>query len=132
MVQLVGPSMEPTLNNSSTENIVVTEHVTSRLRTLRRGDIVVVRSPQDPRNLVCKRITAMAGDLVDDGASGYLKVPKGHIWLLGDNQENSTDSRDYGPVPYGLVRGRVCYKVWPLSEFGKIKSPAIYEEQSLP
>ena len=33
------------------------------------------------------------------------------MWLVGDNAENSTDSRTYGPVPYGLVQGRVCFKV---------------------
>lgn len=43
-----------------------------------------------------------------------LQIPKGHLWLLGDNADDSTDSRDYGPVPYGLVRGRVCFKVHAL------------------
>jgi inner membrane protease subunit 1 len=40
-----------------------------------------------------------------------LQVPKGHVWLLGDNIDNSLDSRTYGPVPLGLILGRVCYKV---------------------
>lgn len=39
------------------------------------------------------------------------KIPKGHVWLLGDNPNYSKDSRDYGPVPYGLIRGRACFKV---------------------
>uniref|UniRef100_A0A4W5N872 Peptidase S26 domain-containing protein n=1 Tax=Hucho hucho TaxID=62062 RepID=A0A4W5N872_9TELE len=38
-------------------------------------------------------------------------VPKGHVWLEGDNLSNSADSRSYGPVPYALIRGRVCLKV---------------------
>lgn len=41
----------------------------------------------------------------------FLQIPRGHLWLVGDNPENSTDSRSYGPVPVGLVRGKVCYKV---------------------
>ena len=41
----------------------------------------------------------------------WLKIPKGHLWLLGDNPKYSKDSRDYGPVPYGLIQGRVCFKV---------------------
>lgn len=41
----------------------------------------------------------------------FVQVPKGHVWLEGDNLMNSTDSRNYGPIPYGLIRGRVCLKV---------------------
>ncbi|EQB79178.1 hypothetical protein CB1_056579052 [Camelus ferus] len=37
-------------------------------------------------------------------------VPTGHVWLEGDNLQNSTDSRYYGPVPYGLIRGRIFFK----------------------
>jgi len=40
-----------------------------------------------------------------------FQVPRGHVWLEGDNLENSSDSRTYGPVPYGLLRSRVLYKV---------------------
>ncbi len=51
-------------------------------------------------------------------------VPKGHVWLQGDNYHNSTDSRHYGPIPYSLLRGKVFYKIWPLSEAGPVKSTA--------
>ena len=50
-----------------------------------------------------------------------IRVPKGHVWIQGDNLQNSTDSRYYGPVPYSLLRGRVFYKIWPPSEFGPIR-----------
>ena len=56
------------------------------------------------------------------GGSQRVEVPHGHLWLQGDNTDNSTDSRDYGPVPYGLIRGKVFVKVWPLSEAGWVKS----------
>ena len=39
------------------------------------------------------------------------QVPKGHVWLQGDNFINSTDSRHYGPEPYALLRGRAFLKV---------------------
>lgn len=44
-------------------------------------------------------------------------VPRGHIWIEGDNLENSSDSRYYGPIPQGLVKSRAVLRVWPLTEF---------------
>lgn len=38
-------------------------------------------------------------------------VPMGHVWLEGDNAANSSDSRNYGPVPLAMVRSRVFFKV---------------------
>lgn len=52
----------------------------------------------------------------------YFQVPKGHVWLEGDNPLNSTDSRNFGSVPAGLIRGRAVFRLWPLSELGKLDS----------
>jgi signal peptidase I len=43
-----------------------------------------------------------------------LVVPDGHIWVEGDNPWNSSDSRNYGPVPASMIVGRVFLRVWPL------------------
>ncbi len=51
------------------------------------------------------------------------RVPEGHIWALGDNPNNSNDSRVFGPVPLGLVHGRIVYRVWPPSRFGGLDPP---------
>lgn len=40
-----------------------------------------------------------------------MNVPAGHVWVGGDNLSNSNDSRMYGPVAMGLIRGRVFAKV---------------------
>jgi inner membrane protease subunit 1 len=42
-----------------------------------------------------------------------LQVPPGHVWLEGDNLIVSRDSREYGPVPLALVRGRAVAQIWP-------------------
>ncbi|KAI9366794.1 peptidase S24/S26A/S26B/S26C [Zopfochytrium polystomum] len=67
--------------------------------------------------MVCKRVLGLPGDTVlrDPTVSltETIKVPPGHIWLQGDNYSNSTDSRVYGPVPLGLMKGRVVCKVFP-------------------
>ena len=46
----------------------------------------------------------------------HTVVPKGHVWLLGDNPDESIDSRHYGPVPIGLIQGKAICKLLPLSE----------------
>ena len=40
-----------------------------------------------------------------------ITVPTGHVWLSGDNLANSTDSRNYGPVPLGCLRGKILMRV---------------------
>ncbi|AEB06985.1 signal peptidase I [Coriobacterium glomerans PW2] len=47
-----------------------------------------------------------------------LTVPDGQVWLMGDNRENSSDSRFFGPVPEDDLVGSVFIRYWPLSRFG--------------
>ena len=61
------------------------------------------------------------GDKVITGVSGAKSigqydvktttVPRGHVWLQGDNPLHSHDSRHYGTVPVGLILGKVTWKV---------------------
>lgn len=156
--------MEPALQPN---NLLITERVSKKLKLLERGDIVVARSPIDPKIMICKRIVAMPGDKInmkprinfnpfgtsksevtidekaladimpfvyDDGRNALVQddkqinnqdsamrtfrnkmvcVPRGHVWLEGDNSENSIDSRTYGPVPMGLIKSRVFLRLYP-------------------
>lgn len=91
------------------------------------GDVIVVQHP-DRVGTVCKRVLGLPGDMVTKPSmramkhgrrlrrrrSGMVVVPDGHIWLEGDNPWNSSDSRNYGPVPASLIVGRVLLRVWPL------------------
>ncbi|CAB4379105.1 mitochondrial inner membrane protease subunit 1 [Rhizophagus irregularis] len=111
----IGPSMLPTFNMIG--DIVVLEHFSPKLKRLEIGDVVVCISPTNPWRAVCKRILGMPGDriCIDPTVINrkYIIVPRGHVWLQGDNMSNSTDSRSYGPVPYALIRGRVFARIWP-------------------
>jgi inner membrane protease subunit 1 len=52
-----------------------------------------------------------------DGLSErYLKIPRGHVWLQGDNLASSNDSRNYGAVPEATLNGRVIARVCCLVE----------------
>lgn len=68
-----------------------------------RGDVVLARSPEDPRVALIKRVAAVAGELAPDGTP----VPEGSVYLLGDRREDSRDSRQFGPVAAPALRGRV-------------------------
>jgi hypothetical protein len=59
---------------------------------------------------VCKRIVAQDGDYVLTRNGRYkelVQIPTGSVWLEGDNPNNSHDSRHYGSIPKGLLRGKV-------------------------
>ena len=112
----VGPSMMPTFNPSG--DVALVERMVSctiiRQRPIQKGDVVIAKSIQNPRQSVCKRVLGLEGYVVCiEGDGRCVHIPKGHVWLQGDNALNSTDSRHYGPVPYATLQGRVVTKVYP-------------------
>ncbi|RAL37030.1 hypothetical protein DM860_003954 [Cuscuta australis] len=124
-LMVYGPSMLPTLN--LTGDVLLVERVSPLLGKVGPGDVVLVRSVDNPRKLITKRIMGMEGDFVtflpEPGLSDRsvtVKVPKGHVWLQGDNIYASKDSRQLGPFPYGLIMGKVFYRVWPPEGFGSL------------
>lgn len=104
-----GPSMEPTLTD---DNVIYVDKVITYFRGIRRGDIVISRSVTNPKINICKRVAAVGGEYIYLGETFY-QVPDGHVWLVGDNFRNSTDSRTYGAVPRALIIGRVICALWP-------------------
>lgn len=50
-----------------------------------------------------------------------IVVPKDCLFVMGDNREHSTDSRDFGCIPIEKIESRVAFRFWPLSKFGKIE-----------
>lgn len=102
---------------------------------IERGDIVQFRYPKDPERFYVKRIIGLPGDTVEikDGGvfvNGALidepyidpeynqvkltlppqVIPSGHYYVLGDNRDNSSDSRYWGTVEEGLIEGRLYWK----------------------
>lgn len=136
VVPVDGPSMEDTF--FSNERILV-NRLCYHLREPRRGEIVICRYPND-KDAYVKRVIALEGESVEvaageiwiDGAPlderAYwrgdiygdmerLLVPKGHIFVVGDNRNRSVDSRmpHVGPIPMELVNGKATALVWPFA-----------------
>ncbi|XP_050523868.1 mitochondrial inner membrane protease subunit 1-like [Daktulosphaira vitifoliae] len=111
-----GNSMEPSIKSG---DIVIVQRFSTFFNDINKGDIVMTKSPINYKQFVIKRVRAMDGQTIRKGTK-YLMIPKGSVWLEGDNQKNSIDSWDYGPVPKGLINGRVLYKIWPMYNFSTI------------
>lgn len=105
-----------------------------------RGDIVVFWFPDDPSKSYIKRVVGLPGDTVElrDGnvlinggilTEHYLDpksnlstrnlppvyVKPNYYFVMGDNRDNSSDSRSWGLVPKKYVYGKALFRYWPPS-----------------
>ena len=95
-------------------DFVLVDFLTWKYSRINRFDLLVYASPESPQRLVLKRVIGLPGDnvYVDPTVSKRrITVPEGHLWMQGDNYSHSNDSRHYGPVPMGLVKGRILKKL---------------------
>ncbi len=142
IVKVEGHSMVPTLQDG--DKIVTTK----LFYTPKAGDIVVVQTNTFGPKPIVKRIIATGGQTVNidfdegivyvDGVAldepytndltykredftGEVTVPEGCLFLMGDNRNNSTDSRsnDIGMVDERCIIGKVCFVAIPMSEDGR-------------
>ena len=111
-----------------------------------RGDIVVLRDPQDKSEVLVKRIVGIAGDTVESRGGALFvnghyasepytaepmeyhfdpyEVPEGHVFVLGDNRNFSVDSHSWGPaaVPLENVLGSARFIYLPVERARRLDS----------
>lgn len=140
-------SMENTLHND--DYVFVSKKSYTWFGEPQRGDIIVFKSnlllENGQNKLLVKRIIGLPGDTISiSGGIVYLNgvaleesytkdgytqtemseitVPENSLFCMGDNRQNSADSRDsrIGCVPLSDVKGKVVFRLWPLSDFGGV------------
>ena len=142
---VMGHSMEPTLQDSDN---LITDKITYRFRDPKRFDIIVFPFKDNRATLLIKRIVDMPGETVQviDGnvyVNGYVLednygnavmtdpglaadpvvLKEDEYFVLGDNRNNSTDSRfeSVGNIHRSEIIGRAWLRVWPLNKLSLLK-----------
>ena len=145
-VVVEGTSMLPQLNDG--ERLLVNKLVYYKIQSvswghIERGDIVVFWFPKEPDKSYVKRIIGLPGEIVEvrngkvyiDGQElneEYLdiehnqslpsfppkKVEEHFYFVMGDNRDNSSDSRYWGLVPEKYIYGKAFFRYWKPSKMG--------------
>lgn len=71
--------MEPTLYTNDT---ILTDHVSPKIKNIKKGDIVIARAPNNPKQFVCKRVTGVEGDKMCPGFISTVVVNMFIVYLL--------------------------------------------------
>jgi mitochondrial inner membrane protease subunit 1 len=104
-----GPSMLPSL---ASNNIILFNTFEKPFnQQFKVGDVVLIDCWND--GYITKRILALPETTFETRYAEKMYIPKNHVWIEGDNKENSFDSRHYGPVPIHLISGIGYYQLYP-------------------
>ena len=146
-VAVDGLSMFPTLHNADR---LIIEKVTYYFRKPIAGDVVVFNYAANPKEQFIKRVIAVGGDklkihdhkvyvngkplvepyifekmnaMIDQNYENEIIIPKGTIFVMGDNRNDSRDSRysDVGFVDLKQLIGKTFIRIFPISKIGGIK-----------
>jgi signal peptidase I len=131
-----GSCMEP---NLKTGERVLAARFSYLLGTPQRGDVVIFKYPCDPTKNYVKRVVGVPGDIVEirdgevfvndkpldepykmiaaHGDYGPERVRAGYLFVLGDNRDQSNDSRYWGELPIDNVQAKAVLLYWPLSHW---------------
>lgn len=137
-IRVESVSMLPSLEEGE---FVIISKLAYQWSSPERGDIVVFRFPLDPSRRYIKRVVALPGDrvVVEKGSvevngitltepyiaddplyAGEWELGPDELFVLGDNRNNSLDSKNWGPLPIENIIGKAVVVYWPLERLGLI------------
>lgn len=137
--KVLSVSMEPTLHEG--QYLLISKQ-THKIWPLKRGDVVVFHYPRNTKKNYIKRLIGLPGEKIElvagklyindklvpepwlstptRGSFGPKQLGEDEYFLMGDNRNNSSDSRAWGSVSSQLVIGKAILRYWPLQSFGPI------------
>lgn len=143
-----GQSMEPTFHE---HEYLIIDELTYRFRPPDRGEVVVFKAPVNEKDYYLKRVIALPGERVKvennrviiynelnpqgvvveeeylhEATPGVVSWTLGEdeYFVMGDNRDESFDSRRFGPVERRDIIGRTWLRGWPPSRLGILSAPA--------
>lgn len=148
--QVKGQSMDPTFHD---KEYILTDKLSYRFRQPKRGEVIILQSPNNKDVEYIKRIIGLPGDRIRiQGGMVYLnsealketylsvdtplypgwfvtegeefEVPQNNYFVMGDNRPGSSDSREFGFVPLQNIHGKVVFRYLPINRAGVISTPA--------
>ena len=141
-----GESMEPGFH---TDEYVLVDKVTYLFHAPERGDIIVFHYPLDTSRDFIKRVIGVPGDVVSTNTTNvivdgktlnepYIRVPfnfandtwklgPNQFFVMGDNRDNSLDSRSWGLLDKSYIVGKVVAVYWPVTNWEFINTfPSVF------
>ena len=138
--RVIGDSMTPNFHQGQ---YLVVNKLVYRLHPPQRGDVIIFRSPPNPEKEYIKRVIGLPGetvairkgrifvngqrlkepyiDQVDRRSSwGPSPVGEDEYFVLGDNRNNSSDSRSWGMLPREKIIGNAWLSYWPPQVWGLV------------
>lgn len=146
--QIESVSMQPALQEG--ERVIV-DKISYLLGAPQRGDIVVLSIEGEPKDLI-KRIIGLPGETIElaggiiyidgqpldepylapgsTGAHRATRLGADEYFVMGDNRNNSRDSRSFGPIRREAIVGRAWIIYWPVTEWGFVARPVYAVDHS--
>ncbi|PQV62853.1 signal peptidase, MEROPS family S26A [Abditibacterium utsteinense] len=145
-VLVTSGSMEPLLRKG---DYTLVDHRVVLRGAWQRGDVIIFRSPvtwQGADETLVKRVIGLPGETValvagqvfingvplredyfgeqpDPQDIPPVQLGFDEYFVMGDNRNNSSDSRENGPVPASDIRGKILMRLWPFPRFSRLSSP---------
>lgn len=137
-IRVESVSMKDTLNPG---DFVLVNRLAYNWEEVGRGDVVVFDPPFASPEPYVKRVIGLPGEVVtiEDGkvyvndtwiqepyldvdfhTNGTWEIPENEIFVMGDNRNNSSDSRSWGTVPVENILGKALFVYWPANQWGAL------------
>jgi len=131
-----GHSMEPNLHD---KELILVDKWTYLFHAPARGDVIVFHYPLDTSRDFIKRVVGIPGDSIRTTSSDVFvdgqvlhepyisqsfnfvsqtwKLGQNQFFVMGDNRDNSLDSRTWGPLDKSYIIGKAVAVYWPINQW---------------